>query len=106
MEEGVGTDVAFTVQRKRQAFAISVAGNSCDAAQKRRSRSPFRGDRRRQSGAGCQSWEDSKVILAEEALHVVALGRKLYVTRSDRPAEYLNIDRSGITHAGYAPETK
>jgi len=32
---------------------------------------------------GCSSWDDSKVILAEEALWVVALGKTLYMTRSD-----------------------
>ena len=35
----------------------------------------------------CQSWEDSRVILADEALQVVALGKILHVTRTDRPAE-------------------
>ena len=29
----------------------------------------------------CQSWEDSRVILAEEALQVVALGKILHVCR-------------------------
>ena len=39
-------------------------------------------------GMNCASWEDAKVILTEEALQVVALGKILHVT--DRPAEYLN----------------
>ncbi len=55
---------------------------------------------------GWSSWDDSKVILAEEALQVVALGKTLYVMRSDRPAEYLNIDPTGMADAGYGPETK
>jgi hypothetical protein len=42
------------------------------------------------------------VILAEEALQVVALGKTLYVTRSERPAEYLNIGPTGMANAGYA----
>jgi len=54
----------------------------------------------------CQSWDDSKVILADEALQVVASGKPLVVTRTDRPAEYLNIDPSGLADAGYGPEAK
>ena len=38
------------------------------------------------------SWEGSKVILPDEALQVVALGKTLHVTQSLRPAEYLDID--------------
>jgi len=53
----------------------------------------------------CQSWDDSKVILADEALQV-ASGKTLVVTRTDRPAEYLNIDPSGLADAGYGPEAK
>jgi hypothetical protein len=52
------------------------------------------------------SWEDAKVILADETLQVVAFGKTLVVTRTNRPAEYLNIDPSGVEHAGYGPETK
>jgi hypothetical protein len=36
------------------------------------------------------------VILADEALQVVALGKTLVVTRTDRTAEYFNIDPSGL----------
>jgi hypothetical protein len=53
----------------------------------------------------CSSWEDSKVILVDEALQVVALGKILHVTRTDRPAEYLNIDPTGLAEAGYGPVT-
>jgi hypothetical protein len=35
------------------------------------------------------------VILAEEALQVVALGKILHVNRTERTAEYLNITRPG-----------
>ena len=48
----------------------------------------------------CSSWEDAKVILADEALQVVAFGKTLVVTRTNRPAEYLNIDPSGLADAG------
>jgi hypothetical protein len=51
----------------------------------------------------CSSWDSSRVTLAHEALQAVALG---HVTRSDRPAECLNFDPTGIAHAGYGPETK
>jgi hypothetical protein len=48
--------------------------------------------------------EDAKVILADEALQVVAFGKILIVTRTDRAAEYLNIDPSGLAEASYGPE--
>ena len=34
----------------------------------------------------CASWEDAKVILADETLQVVAFGKSLVVTRTNRPA--------------------
>ena len=49
----------------------------------------------------CQSWDDSKVILADEALQVVAFSKSIVVTPTDRPAEYLNIDPSRLADAGY-----
>ena len=48
----------------------------------------------------------SKVILADEALQVVIFGKSLVVTRTDRLAESLNIDLSGLADARYGPETK
>jgi len=54
----------------------------------------------------CASWEDAKVILADETLQVVAFGKSLVVARGERPAEYLNIDPSGLAEAGYGPEAK
>ena len=54
---------------------------------------------------GCQSWEDSRVILAEEALQVVAIGKILHVCRVLRPAEYINVELNGLAEAGYGPET-
>ena len=54
----------------------------------------------------CASCEDAKVILADEALQVVAFSKSLVVTRTDRPAEYLNVDSTGMADAGYGPETK
>jgi hypothetical protein len=54
----------------------------------------------------CQSRDDFKVILAHEAPQVVAFGKSLVVARGERLAQYLNIDPSGLTDAGYRPETK
>jgi len=48
----------------------------------------------------CQSWDDAKVILAEEALQVVAIGKILHICRVDRPAEYLNVELNGLAEAG------
>jgi hypothetical protein len=53
----------------------------------------------------CASWDDPKVIFARRDLQVVAFGKALVVTRTDRPAEYLNIDPSGSAEAGYGPVT-
>jgi hypothetical protein len=50
----------------------------------------------------CPSWDDAKVILAVEGLEVVGMGKTLGVTRTERPAQYLNIDPSGLADAGYA----
>ena len=48
----------------------------------------------------CQSLEDSRVILADQALQVVALGKIRHVARVDRPAEYLNVELNGLADAG------
>jgi hypothetical protein len=53
-----------------------------------------------------QSWEDSRAILADEALQVVVLGKILNVARVDRSAEYLNVELNGLADAGYGPVTK
>jgi hypothetical protein len=50
----------------------------------------------------CAGWEDAKVILPDEALQVVAFGKILVVTRTDRPAEYLNVELHGLADAGQA----
>ena len=39
-------------------------------------------------------------------LQVVTFGKSLVVARGERPAEYLNIDPSGLAEAGYGPEAK
>jgi hypothetical protein len=42
------------------------------------------------------------VILDNQALEVVAVGKQLHVRRAPRAAEYLNIDPEGFSQAGYA----
>ena len=54
----------------------------------------------------CASWEDAKVILADEAKQVVAFGKSLVVTRTNRPAELMAAPTFGLVDAGYGPETK
>jgi hypothetical protein len=52
------------------------------------------------------SWTDAKVILADQALEVLAVGKRLYLCRGERPAAYLNLDMTGLVDAGYGPVTK
>ena len=54
----------------------------------------------------CQSWEDARVILPEQALLVVAQGKTLNVMRTDSPAELAAVPTSGLADAGYGPSTK
>jgi hypothetical protein len=37
------------------------------------------------------------VILPDQALEIVALGKQLYFVRALRRAEYLNVDESGMS---------
>jgi hypothetical protein len=52
------------------------------------------------------SFSDPVVIRAEEALFVLAIGKRLFLCRGDRPAAYLNLDMTGLEGAGYGPVTK
>jgi hypothetical protein len=45
-------------------------------------------------------------ILPEQALEIVAIEKKLMVSRMSRSAEWLNHDPSGLGDAGYGPATK
>jgi len=47
------------------------------------------------------SWSDAVV-----ALEVLAIGKRLFICRGERPASYLNLDMTGMTDAGYGPATK
>ena len=53
--------------------------------------------------ADIDSWEDARVVSADEALVVVGIGKALRRDRTDRPAEYLNVDPTGMTEAGNGP---
>jgi hypothetical protein len=49
------------------------------------------------------TWDQEVVILADQALEAVALGKSLRVVRAPRPLEYLDYDPSGFADAGYGP---
>ena len=50
--------------------------------------------------------EFESIVRAEEALEVLAIGKRLFICRGERPASYLNRDMTGMTDAGYGPATK
>jgi hypothetical protein len=52
------------------------------------------------------SLDNPLVVLAYEALEVVAIEKQLHVCRAPRHAEYLNIDPTGFSGAGYGPSMK
>jgi hypothetical protein len=53
-----------------------------------------------------QSLDAPLIILANQALEVVAVGKTLHVARALRSAEYIDVDLSGLAGAGYGPETE
>ena len=53
-----------------------------------------------------QSLDTPLVILANQALEIVAVGKTLHIARALRSAEYIDVDLSGMADAGYGPETK
>jgi hypothetical protein len=46
------------------------------------------------------------VILADQALEIIAAGKSLGLTRAPRSAEYIDVEPTGLADAGYGPETK
>ena len=46
------------------------------------------------------TWDQEVVILADQALEVVAMGKSLRVVRAPRPLEYLDYDPTGFADAG------
>ena len=53
-----------------------------------------------------QSLDSPLVILADQALEIIAVGKTLHVARALRSAEYIDIDLNGLVDASYGPETK
>jgi hypothetical protein len=47
------------------------------------------------------TWDQEVVILADQALEIVALGKSLRLVRAPRPLEYLDYDPLGFADAGY-----
>jgi hypothetical protein len=46
------------------------------------------------------------VVLADQALEIVAVEKQLHVCRAPRHPEYLILDPTGLSGAGYGPSTK
>ena len=51
------------------------------------------------------SWDDAKVILANQVLEVAIVGKQLGLVRVDKLIAYLDIDDTGLVGAGYGPVT-
>jgi hypothetical protein len=47
------------------------------------------------------TWDQEVVILADQALEIVALGKSLRLVRAPRPLEGLDYDPLGFADAGY-----
>ena len=46
------------------------------------------------------------MILANQVLEVVIIGKQVGLVRVDKPIAYLDIDDTGLVEAGCNPETK
>ena len=53
-----------------------------------------------------QGWDDAKVILADQALEVIGMGKTIMAARVERALEFLNVELNGLAAAGYGAETK
>jgi len=53
-----------------------------------------------------QSLPSPLVILADQALEIIAPGISLRIARALRSAKYLDVDLNGLVDADYGPETK
>jgi hypothetical protein len=49
------------------------------------------------------TWDQEAVILVDQALEVVAMGKSLRVVRAPRPLEYLDYDPTGFADADSGP---
>ena len=52
------------------------------------------------------SIDNPLVTLEDQAIEIVGIGKQLHRCRAPRHAEFLNIDPTGFSSAGYGPETK
>jgi hypothetical protein len=50
------------------------------------------------------SWDDPKVILANQVLEVASIGKQVGLVRVDKPIAYLDIDDTGLGGCGLRPE--
>jgi len=53
-----------------------------------------------------QSLDSPLVILADQALEIIAAGKSLHIARAPRAAEYIDVEPTGLADAGYGPATK
>jgi hypothetical protein len=53
-----------------------------------------------------QSLPSPLVILADQALEIIAAGKSLHIARAPRSAEYIDVEPTGLADAGYGPKTK
>ena len=51
-----------------------------------------------------QSLDSPLVILANQALEIIAAGKSLHIARAPRSAEYIDVEPTGLVDAGYGPE--
>ena len=51
-----------------------------------------------------QSLPSPLVILANQALKIIAAGKSLHIARAPRSAEYIDVEPTGLVDAGYGPE--
>jgi hypothetical protein len=51
-----------------------------------------------------QSLPSPLVILANQALEIIAAGKSLHIARAPRSAEYIDVEPTGLVDAGYGPE--
>ena len=49
------------------------------------------------------TWDQEAVILADQALEIVALGKSLRLVRAPRSLEYLDYDPAGFADVDYGP---
>jgi hypothetical protein len=53
-----------------------------------------------------QSLSSPLVILADQALEIITVGKSLRIARALRSAEYSDVEPTGLADAGYGPETE